>query len=120
MGLVIDVLIAYVIKLIIRLGRLSRSRSWRPVTAKIIASRFEDNWVWNCPTVHIVYTYQIDGEPYSGTDSKPFLFSSIGEIDAGCFKRGETATVRVDPREPERSVLRRGDQQFSVQAADQH
>lgn len=75
-GLFIDVLIAYVIKLIIRLRRLRGSRNWRPVTAKIVASRFEDNWVWNCPTVHIVYTYQIDGQPYSGMDSKPFFFSS--------------------------------------------
>ena len=112
-GLVIDVLIAYMIKLIIRLGRVWRSRSWRPVTAKIVASRFEDNWVFNCPTVHIAYIYQIDGQTYNGTDSTPFLFSSNGRIDAECFKRGGTATVRVDPREPERSVLRRGDQRVS-------
>jgi len=113
LGLIADVLIAYVIKLIIRLGRLWRSNSWRPVTAKIVASRFEDNWVFNCPTVHIVYTYQIDEEPYSGTDSKPFLFSNFGENDAQRFKPGETATVRVDPHEPERSVLRRADQAIS-------
>lgn len=118
MGLIIDVLIAYLIKLIIRLGRLWRSRSWRQVTAKIVASRFEDNWVWNCPTVHIVYSYQIDGQIYSGMDSKPFLFSSNGEIDAGCFKRGETATVRVNPYEAKRSILRRADQANLVRAAD--
>ena len=117
-GLFIDVLIAYVIKVIIRLGRVWRSRSWRPVTAKIVASRFDDNWVWNCPTIHIVYIYQIDGQTYNGTDSKPFLFSSNGEIDAECFKPGETATVRVDPHEPEKSILRRADQANLVRAAD--
>lgn len=118
MGLIADVLIAYVIKLIIRLGRLWQSRSWRSVTGKIVASRFEDEWVFNCPTVHIVYTYQVDGEPYSGTDSKPFFFSRLGEEDAERFKPGETAVVRVDPHEPQRSVLRRADQVNLVKAAD--
>ena len=118
MGLIIDVLIAYVIKLIVRLARVRRSGNWRLVTAKIVASRFEDEWVFNCPTVHIVYTYQIDGEPYSGTDSKPFLFSNFGENDAQRFKPGETAKVRVDPHEPKRSVLRRADQANVVKAAD--
>jgi hypothetical protein len=51
-------------------------------------------------------------------DSKPFLFSSNGEIDAGCFKRGETATVRVDPYKAKRSILRRADQANLVKAAD--
>jgi hypothetical protein len=51
-------------------------------------------------------------------DSKPFLFSSNGEIDAGCFKRGETATVRVDPYKAKRSILTRADQANLVKAAD--
>jgi hypothetical protein len=118
LGLIIDVLIAYVIKLIVRLGRARGSSNWRLVTATIATSRFDDNWGWNCPTVHIAYTYQLDGETYSGQDSKPFLFSRLGEEGAECFKPGETAKVRVDPHEPERSVLRRADQANLVKAAE--
>ena len=80
------------------------------LSAKIDSSRFDDNWVWNCPTVHIAYTYELGGETYSGEDSRPFFFSRFGEEDAECFKPGETAIVRVDPQEPQRSILRRADQ----------
>jgi hypothetical protein len=118
LGLILDVVIAYLIKLMLRFGRLWGSNSWRAVAAKIVASRLDDNWVWNCPTVHIVYTYQIDGQTYSGMDSKPFFFSSNGEIDAESFKPGETATVRVDPHQLGRSVLKRADQANLVGAAD--
>jgi len=118
LGVIIDVLIAYLIKLIVRLGRARGSNNWRLVTATIAASQFDDNWIWNCPTVHIAYTYQLDGETYKGKDSKPFLFSRFGERDAERFKPGEPAMVRVDPHAPKRSVLRRADQAHLIEAAD--
>ena len=110
MGLIIDVLIAYLIKLTVRVGRLLKSGSWKQISAKIDSSSFEDKWVWNCPTVHITYTFQLDGQNYSGKDSNPFFFPRLGQEDAERFKPGEMALVRVNPREPTRSVLRRGDQ----------
>lgn len=116
-GLIIDVLIAYLIKRIARFVRLWGSGNWTLVTANIISSSFNDNWVWNCPTVHITYTYQFNGQTYSGEDSKPFFFSRIGEIDAEQFKRGDKALVRVDPDQPQKSVLRRSDQRDRVEAA---
>lgn len=117
MGL-LDVLITYVIELIVRLGRTCVSSNWKSVTAKIVESRFDDNWVWDCPTVRIVYTYQIDGRTYSGMDSKAFFFSIFGEQDAERFKARETAIVRVDPYQLQRSVLRRADQANLIKAAD--
>ncbi|HEV7675485.1 MAG TPA: hypothetical protein VGQ12_13225 [Candidatus Angelobacter sp.] len=110
MGLIIDVVIAYSIKLTLRFGRAWGSSSWKLLRAKIASSEFDDNWVWNCPTVHIVYTYEIDGQTYSETDSKPFFFSRLGKEDAERFKPGETAVVRVDPHQPQKSILRRVDQ----------
>jgi hypothetical protein len=97
LGLIIDVVIAYLIKLTLRFGRAWGSGSWKLLGAKIDSSRFDDNWVWNCPTVRIAYTYGIGGETYSGEDSRPFFSSRFGEEDAECFKPGETAIVRVDP-----------------------
>jgi len=58
-GLFIDVFIAYLIKVTGRFLRARGSGSWRQVTAKIDSSRFDDSWVWNCPTVHTRYTYEI-------------------------------------------------------------
>jgi hypothetical protein len=106
------------IGLIVRLGRAGVSSNWRLVTATIAGSQFRDNSVWNCPTLHIVYTYQIYGQIYGGEDSKTFFFSIFAERDAERFKRGETVVVRVDPYEPERSVLRRADQANLVKVAD--
>ena len=110
LGLIIDVVIAYLIKLTLRFGRAWGSGSWKLLSAKIDSSRFDDNWVWNCPTVHIAYIYELGGETYSGEDSRPFFFSRFGEEDAERFKPGETAVVRVDPHQPQRSILRRVDQ----------
>lgn len=110
MGLILDVVIAYLVKLMLRFGRAWGSGSWQRLTARIDSKRFDDKWVWDCPTVHVAYTYQIDGQTYSGTDSKPFFFSTFGEVDAERFKPGETAVVRVDSHRPRRSVLKRSDQ----------
>ena len=117
MGL-LDFLVDYVIGLIVRLGRAGVSSTWRSVNATIAGSQFRDNSVWNCPTLHIVYTYQIYGQSYSGEDSKTFFFSIFAERDAERFTRGRTVVVRVHPYQPERSVLRRADQANLIKAAD--
>jgi hypothetical protein len=114
----LDFLIDYVIGLIVRLGRAGVSRNWRLVTARIAGSQFRDNLVWNCPTLHIVYVYQIYGQIFGGEDSKIFFFNIFAERDAERFTRGQTVVVRVHPDQPQRSVLRRADQANLIKAAD--
>ncbi|HEY7403542.1 MAG TPA: DUF3592 domain-containing protein [Candidatus Angelobacter sp.] len=109
-GLFIDVWIAYIIKLILRLYRTRGSSSWRRVKAKIDSSLFDDSWVWNCPTVYVEYTYDFDGQTYNGEDSKPFLSGRFAKERQELFKPGEVAMVRVNPHLPEKSVLNRSDQ----------
>lgn len=104
-GLVIDVVIAYFIRAILRLTRVLRSSGWRMESAKIVSARVGGGWVWNCPTAEIAYIYRFEGEPYTGTDITPFLSESSAQDKAERFKRGETAQVRVNPADPERSVL---------------
>jgi hypothetical protein len=110
LGLIIDVLIAYLIKLILRLCRGWGSNSWKLVKAKIDSSSAEGGWVWNCPTAEIAYTYDFDGHTYSGSDAKPFLSDTLAKEYVDRFKAGETVVVRVNPARPERSVLRQADQ----------
>ncbi len=116
MGL-LDFLIDYVIALVVRLGRAGVSSNWNLVTATIAGSQFRDNSVWNCPTLHIVYVYQIYGQIYGGEDSKTFFFSIFAERDAERFTRGQTVVVRVHPDQPQRSVLSRADQAKLIKAA---
>jgi hypothetical protein len=98
------------VKLTLRFGRAWGSGSWKLLKARIDSSRFDDKWVWDCPTVHVEYTYDFNGQTYSGIDSNPFFFPRLGEEDAERFKRGKTAIVRVNPYQPRRSVLKRADQ----------
>jgi|ERR1051326_1736145 hypothetical protein len=118
--LILDVLIAYVIKRIAWLYRMIQSEKWTPVAAKIVSSRLENEWIANCPTVYVAYIYRHDGQIYSHQDSKPFLFPRLAQEDAERFERGRTAIVRMNPQQPQRSVLRREDQRKSLPPADQH
>ena len=110
-GLVIDVLIAFLIKSALRLRRTWGSDKWERVEAKVVSSCMAGSWVWNCPTTEVAYTYRFAGQTYSATDSNPFLSKSSAAVELELFKRGKHAVVRVHPRQPQRSVLKWVDQQ---------
>jgi hypothetical protein len=110
LGLIIDVLIAYIIKQVVRLHRTWGSSGWKRVEAKINSSVLGGGWVWNCPTVEIAYTYGFDGQTYRGLDRKPYFFDGPAEVRVTRFKPGETAIVRVNPQQPQTSVLVHDDQ----------
>jgi len=74
--------------------------------------------VWNCPTVEVSYTYDLDGNTYSATDTKPFFYDNSAKSEAERFVPGQTAFVRVNPQEPQRSILRRGDQPHPMETAN--
>ena len=112
-GLVIDVWIAFLVKLILRFWRAWGSGKWQLVQARIDSSHVGGGWVWNCPTAEIGYTYDIHGQTYSNIDTKPFLMDSSAKAYVGRFGRGEKPFVRVDSTRPERSVLRESDQSLA-------
>ena len=110
-GLVLDVLIAFLIKSTLRLRRAWGSGKWHRVEAKVNSSDLTGGWVWNCPTTEVTYTYKFSGQTYRATDSKPFLSENSAKAELELFKRGKHAVVRVNPRQPQRSVLKWADQQ---------
>ena len=109
-GLIIDVWIAFLVKLILRFWRSWGSSKWEVVKARIDAAHVGGGWVWNCPTTEIGYTYDFQGQTYRSIDTKPFLMDSSAQAYVGRFGRGQKPFVRVDPIRPERSVLRASDQ----------
>jgi hypothetical protein len=109
-GLIIDVLIAFGVKLLLRIKRGWGSGNWELVKAKIKRSSVGGGWVWNCPTTEIVYTYKFNGETYSIVDTKPFLLDESAKAYVEHFRTGDTRLVRVKAEEPERSILRKSDQ----------
>jgi hypothetical protein len=109
-GLVLDVVIAYLIKSALRLRRLWGSSRWPAVQARVDSSWLGGSWVWNCPTAEIAYTYEFAGQTYSAIDSNPFFLTETAKRQVERFRRGEAAIVRVNPVQPTRSVLKQADQ----------
>ncbi len=109
-GLVLDVIIAYLIKSALRLRRLWGSSKWPLVHAKVDSSWLDGGWVWNCPTAEVAYTYDFEDQTYSAIDSKPFMIEASVLQRVGRYRRGEAVRVRVNPVHPQRSVLKQADQ----------
>ena len=109
-GLVIDVLIAFLIKSALRLGRAWGSGKWQCVEAIVDSSHLAGGWVWNCPTTEVAYTYTFAGQTYSAIDCNPFLSESSANVELERFTPGKHAVVRVNPMQPQRSVIKWADQ----------
>ncbi len=78
--------------------------------ARVDSSGLAGGWVWNCLTTEIAYTYGFAGQTYSVIDSNPFLSESSARVEVERFRPGDYAVVRVNPMQPQRSVLTWGDQ----------
>ena len=109
-GLVLDVIIAYLIKSALRLRRAWGSGEWQRVRARVDSSWVGGGCVWNCPTAEVAYTYEFAGQTYSAIDSHPFFLTETAKGQAERFRPGEEAIVRVNPGQPTRSVLKQADQ----------
>jgi hypothetical protein len=109
-GFILDVVIAYFVKLLLRLRRAWGSSKWKLTKARVDSSCVGGGRVWNCPTAEVAYTYEFDGQTYSGIDSTPFLSSTSAKERADRFKPEKLALVRVNSLQPQRSLLKLTDQ----------
>lgn len=110
-GLVIDILIAFLIKSGLRLRRAWGSGKWQRVEAKVDSSYLAGGWVWNCPTTEVAYTYKFAGQMCIAIDRNPFLSENSAKVELERFKPGNHAVVRVNPMRPQMSVMMWADQQ---------
>ena len=108
-GLIIDVVIAYIVRLLIRLARVLKGGGWPTVDAKIDSALVGGGWVWNCPTAEIAYTYHFKGKTYSSVETIPYMFEAVAEATVERFRKGKTANVRVNPSAPQQSVLKQSE-----------
>lgn len=109
-GLVIDIVIAFAIRSVLRFRRSWGSGKWKRVKARVDSSCLAGGWVWNCRTTEIAYTYEFAGQTYSALDSNPFLSESSAAAELERFIPGKDAIARVNPRRPERSIIEWVDQ----------
>jgi hypothetical protein len=99
MWLWIDVLIAYLIRVLIRATKLLRGHSWPASKATLMSAIVEGK------NGAVYYKYSVDGENYADVDVKPFLWPGSAEIYVRKFRREDELTVRVKPGHPSVSVF---------------
>ena len=104
LGWYLDVLIGYVVRSVIRFIRTFQSEKW-PVEKGTVSSAICPAATYGGPIAEIGYTYIYNGEYYSGIHTKAFLLSDSAEDYVNGIIVGEQMPVRVNPAQPERSVL---------------
>jgi len=108
-GWYIDVVFGYLIRAVIRLIKLSRSHGW-PLEQAVVSSSTCPPAAYGGPVAEIGYTYVHAGGYYADVHSEPFLLRSSAQEFATRFSVGSHVTIRIDPKQPETSILREDDQ----------
>jgi len=117
-GLVVDVFVVYLIRVLVRKWRQRGTSVWEPKKTRI-ASISRRLMAWGCPIVELVYVYKVDDKTFSGMESIPFLWGSSAEDYVRRNPPESSLTIRVKPGEPEISIMRDEDQD-RTQASDEH
>lgn len=102
-GLYLDVVIEYLIRVIARTIKRRRSREWPSTKATVVSSDCPKTS--SCDLAEVVYLYRFKDERYSGTDQKPFLSQSSAKDYISHFPTGTEFDVRVKPDDPEVSIV---------------
>ncbi len=107
-GLVLDIYVEFIFRVIVRLFRARGSRSWPVVKAEVTAT-YHDPGGFGCAVANIAYQYKLNGELYAGTDANPFVSDSSAKDYLENYPTGSELLVRVKPGSPDFSVVRQKD-----------
>lgn len=116
-GWFLDVLVAYLIRVVVRFVKARRSASWIVCKGTVTTSK-RSREALECELAEITYLYRVDGEPYAGTNQKPFLSSKLADIHVAWFPPGSEITVRVNPADHQISIVRDADQSYTSKQSE--
>jgi hypothetical protein len=102
-GWFVDIFVEFLFRTVTGLVRRHRSRTW-PVASATVTDSTCPRAGYGCHVAEIHYTYDVDGEPYTGTYEKPFISHRSGEDYARHFIPGTHFKVLVNPGDPSVSV----------------
>jgi hypothetical protein len=91
-----------------------RSEKWPTAEAIVTADAAPFSGALTASTVEIAYTYRFQGELYTGLHEEP-SFGGVGSEFKKRFAKGRRFLVRVNPAEPEVSIMRDRDQTDDLQ-----
>jgi hypothetical protein len=106
-GLFVDVYVEWLIRMVVNDIRMFRSRSW-PVVDGIVFDATCPRALGGCHVADVYYDYTFSGESFSGIHEEPFVAHSLGQDYILQFPTGSDYPVRVNPRDPSKSVAVRG------------
>lgn len=106
-GLVLDVWVEYLVRVVMRLVQVLRSSSWPTVSGKVNAAVYHQQSGLGCNSVEIFYEYHLDGRVYTGSYKNPFIFPVLAERYVARFPNGTELVLRAKPGKPSISVMDR-------------
>src|SRR5579864_7632011 len=107
LGLVIDVYVEYLFRVMVRFLKRWNARSWKVVTAKVTATGYRSGF--GCAVADLSYKYKFDGRAYTGTNSVPFIYDRSAKEYIEHYAPKSQIIIRVKPGDPGLSVVREGD-----------
>jgi Protein of unknown function (DUF3592) len=107
-GLVLDIYVEFIVRVIVRLFRARGSRSWPVVKAEVTGTSCNPGG-FGCAVANITYEYRVNGELYTGADANPFVSTSSAKDYLEDYPTGSELLVRVKPGRPDFSVVRQKD-----------
>ena len=93
-----------------------RSAKWPRAEAIVTADPARSYGALAGYTVEVPYTYRFEGELYTGLHEEP-SFGGVGSEFMQRFVKGRHFIVRVNPTEPEVSIMRDRDQADDIQTS---
>jgi hypothetical protein len=102
-GLVLDIVVAWVVRWAVIFWRGAMSRAWPTVSGMVVRSYLEKPG-FGCMYAAIEYKYKADWERYQGVFNKPYAYAdNYAEAYVRHHPPGSELRIRVDPKNPSRS-----------------
>lgn len=117
-GWFLDIVAEYLYRLVVSFFKIRHARRWPLATAEITDSNCPPVG-YGCPVAEVYYKYVVEGETYTATHEKGFLFRSSGEHYTRLLAPGKQIVIRIEPNHPSVSFVLDTDQE-GVSAAIRH
>jgi hypothetical protein len=101
-GLVLDIYIGFLLRLIVMQWRGVASRNWPVVSGSVVRCYFEKR-DFGGDFVVLRYKYKADFERFQGEIKKPYIYPNYADAFVRHHSAGSELRVRINPKDPTRS-----------------
>jgi len=119
MGLIMDIYVEFLYRLVVSLLKSRRSINWSRAEAEVMSSQCPQA-TYGCDVAEIYYKYRVDEKLYVGIHQRGFVSNNSGMDYADKFPTGRKIIVRVKPGDASVSVLQEEDQPKIALAVSLH